>query len=466
MTGCVFFSNVRLLIFPSFGQLVGDERSCWEKERRDWIGHCDDSVEDLDPRKGAILEARPFRRMELSSGAGSSPNKSLAGTILEQWLLDPALYLDEYLVMSHLVCALVGIPANLLVAAVVLGWERLHLQRNFAWLGVLFSNVFVLAFNAAEVVAALWPSPVVGQICSLTNGLPCPALVLSYFFSLLDRHLCLKHAKWYKRHVTSCWTVLAAQLGSFVILCLVIKGRHLFGSAPIRWQSGPADLTVLGSCFLAGFVLCLAGQAAVWTTSRRDYPSAVADHRHHATSLAKDPAEEEEIDDDDDQQGPARSSPFVRIGEERISRLDLEAARTATTSVLIFMGFFIPSLISLALLVSCVHHQPGDDEDVDGGEAADCSHWGRIFFRSRGIIPIHCASISPFILVILSRDVRAALRDKLWQPAAHLSKSLLFWRSADGRKKVPLPAEDMSPTIPLSLSTNTFATDIVMTSAV
>ena len=168
----------------------------------------------------------------------------------DKWLLDPSLYFDDFLSMFHLMCAGIGIPLNFGVAIIIVGSRRLRSHRTVTWLGVGFSNIFLLTFHGLEVLAVHWPKSVASQICSSIHDLIFPTLVLGSFLYLLERQLCLKFSSWYKSHATSYWYVVAGQIGSFVILLLAIKGRLLFGAEPFQWPWRLFEFKILMCCSL------------------------------------------------------------------------------------------------------------------------------------------------------------------------------------------------------------------------
>lgn len=324
----------------------------------------------------------------------------------QQWAMDSALYLDKFLSVWQFTCAVVGIPLNLIVIAVVLGLRRLHLQRTFTWLIVGFANLIVLIYCLLEVVAVHWPSPTAGQLCAWLKGLPSSFITVSWFLSLLERHLCLKHPNWYKRNIPSCWTLLSLQTGSFVILFLLMKCRHFIFSAPLRLQWSLNDFKFSFGFALAGLLLCLVAHATVTIVSHKNYPpiSAVVDW------IALDPVEQMEqgVTEKGDE-GPQKNSAFVCIGKKRISRLDLEAARSMVINCGTLIVSAVPATITWILWATCVIGTSSSELPT----SRDCSDWVRAFLFTRLIIiSIHCSFICPTIFVFLSRDVRSALRDR------------------------------------------------------
>ena len=326
------------------------------------------------------------------------------------FLVDPTIYLDGYLCASHFTCAAIGIPINFLLMGFITGLERLRSQRHVIWLSVGFSNIFVLLFHLMEMLATHWASAPAEKICAWLYGLPYMALFLNHFLSFIERHLCLKHSKWYKTHVTNGW-IVSVQIGSFLLLGLIIKGHLIFGSAQdrsgVQWKMNPAQVGIVSSIILAWFILCLVGQTAVWIHTSRKYPSAaVCRLRMQRLAVSSNGNVVQSIDDDvmDDN----CSSQFVQIGEERISRLELEAGRSVTISGVALLITATPALVTLILVAACLTYY------VPVEELKSCSQLTKIFFYLRGLIPVYCSSIDPALFVTCRREIRSALRDKVF----------------------------------------------------
>ena len=328
-----------------------------------------------------------------------------------QWLMNPSLYLNDHLCVSHLVFASIGIPLNLCVITFVIALKRLHLKRTFTWLGIGFSNVFLFIAHLAEARAVYWPSPSSDQLCALFSGLPYLTILLSHFVSFLERHFCLKHPNWYKRHITSCWIVLSAHFGSFVVLCLIIKGRHLFQPFPFLWQLGTSELTA-GICIpLTTFALCFFAQMTLWAISRWTYPSTrvvnIALWSFNSIGNVEEGPPQVAAAENGTSSDAETVSPFVEIDGERISRLDVEAARVLTFNGLIVLLFFIPPFLSLFHLVGCFQ--------LIGEELIKCSaNTAQLMYYLRELVSIPCSFISPISFFFQIRDIRSALRDKRW----------------------------------------------------
>ena len=325
----------------------------------------------------------------------------------QNWLMEPALYLNEYLTGVHIICGGIGIPFNLFVGTFIVALERLHTSRNLFWIGVGLSNLFILIFHLLEVIAAQWPSPLIRVVCAWFNGLPYLTLLLSYFLSLLERYLCVRHSIWFKRHITN-GRIVVSQLGSFLFLFLAFKGRHLFGAVPICWQSNPTDLNVLSSFVVSGFFLCFVVHLAVVFTSNRNYPPAEIDQqqRHISSQRVSGNFDPDQSPGDEESNLRGNSSPFVRIGEERVSRADIEGARIVSGSFLILLFLAAPSFFLLVTLDGCLQY--GLPEELSGYTGL-----AQNLYYFRGLIPVHCSSISPFIVVFFCRDINSALRQRI-----------------------------------------------------
>ena len=229
------------------------------------------------------------------------------------------------------------------------------------------------------------------------------------------RLLCLKYSNLYKRFFSSSWIVVIVELGAFLIFFLSIKGRELFGSTPSQWHSSSSsDVKVLSSFFLACLILGSASQAALWTTSGRNHPPAIVEHlelrainnneRHspNETDQQVVPGDEESNLESNDR----NRSVFVRIGEGRVSRTDVEVARGAATSFATLLVMAVPSLVVLFLFSGCLRqHDTLDD-------LFHCDRLVRTYVYSRALIPIYCSIPSPVIFILFSRDIRWAIRDK------------------------------------------------------
>ena len=133
--------------------------------------------------------------------------------------------MNGFVAASNVICSVVGMPLNLLIAFFIILKRRLHKTRNIIWLGVALSNVLILSHYLLEVYAYQTQSATARKIFTLGLGLPYASLMLNLFFSLVDRYISIGHSVWYKRNVTITW-IVSGQIGCFSILFVLMKGLY------------------------------------------------------------------------------------------------------------------------------------------------------------------------------------------------------------------------------------------------
>ena len=317
---------------------------------------------------------------------------------LEDWrIIDVSLYMENCLTITHILCTFIGIPYNILVMTTIICCRRFHSSRHFTWLGTGFSNVLILVYYMTESLAVSLESPIAGQICAWLFGLPQSSLVLNHFLSLLERYLSLKHSNWYKRRVINCWIVLACQLVLLSALFLINEWLLAYRSVPLQWPPIQSDVNAAVILFLSGIGLYLAFQAALWTISNQNYPS-VSPIEIYLQPLDSCRMETETPSED---MGKIYSA-FVRIGSERISRLDLEAARSVNINGLLMAIFVVPSLLGFAAIARCRH---------DMSLSLKCVHLFTVSVYLRELIPIYSSFVNPTTFLFLNRDIRSFVRE-------------------------------------------------------
>ena len=315
-------------------------------------------------------------------------------------------YTDGYLKLSHLLFAVIGIPLNVGVIGLIIGLKRLHSRRTFTWLGVGFANVFLLAVHLAKLdIIYLLPSPADEDVVCLSYL----ALLFSNVFSFVERRVCVKYSKWHKRHITSCWIVLAGQVGLFLLIFVTTKYvRQLVDTYSIQMQMRfLLDIKFYSNSVAIAFAVSFAGQAAMWTIPgwpRWTYPPARNDANELQTTRLfssrniENGLEETEVVDNE----------IIPEGsQERVSRLDAEAARTVNIIGLVHLISFVPSLVTLVYIFRCFQHA-GQQHNPE--ETINCSASIPLFFYLRELVSLPCFSFSPIYFVYQSQDIRAALR--------------------------------------------------------
>ena len=245
-----------------------------------------------------------------------------------------------------------------------------------------------------------WPNLTAERFGAKICGLPCIAIFASNFFSNVERHVCLNYSKWYKRYITNCWKDLAAQvMACLFILYIVSKfGRQWFAS----FQSEIVNMLSMkidGNSVLVIFAICFLAQMVLWTISPWTCPPPETQDIELEIATVNNSCNTENVISND--------SPFVHIGRNYSSRLDVEAARTSNIIGLVHLISFAPCFISWAHVVKCFQqHSP---EDI----SLKCSTTIQIFFYLRELVAIPCFLFDPIFLVYQNPEIRKALWERV-----------------------------------------------------
>ena len=262
--------------------------------------------------------------------------------------------MNGFVAASNVICSVVGMPLNLLIAFFIILKRRLHKTRNIIWLGVALSNVLILSHYLLEVYAYQTQSATARKIFTLGLGLPYASLMLNLFFSLVDRYISIGHSVWYKRNVTITW-IVSGQIGCFSILFVLMKGLY-FIEFLISTPSEGLTNTEMKIISIVGFIIlfvCIVCQVFVYVKIKHYFEKGVdislstrrrAKHNYNAkerqanrnmetTEFMEGEPQENSLDGFPHQQTTASkqravtpSSFFIQIGNDLISRLELEAA--------------------------------------------------------------------------------------------------------------------------------------------
>lgn len=340
-----------------------------------------------------------------------------SGMNLRPWQLEPSSYLNGYLSLSHSIAIMIGIPLNIAVAAIIIGSGRLRKARNFSCLGICFSSIFLLVSHFFESLAAHWPSTETITICSWFTGHPYQTILLNLFISLLERYLCLKRPCWHKRWVARhCWIIPAVQFGlSALLFCLTVARQFLSDCYQLQyWTLSLPDVKILSSLILATYFTSLIGMATLYSTCSRKYPpAAIISSRQGRANSQQVPSSSSVRGVEEGQVIPSMDSedsgkiPFVLIEGERVSQLDVDAARALTLSGVFILSSYFPMLVGLVYLFQCL------DGLFDGlNDGSHCDSMAQMIYYERELISIPCFLIIPVYLVISSPDFKFFLRNK------------------------------------------------------
>ncbi len=240
--------------------------------------------------------------------------------------LDSAYYIGDFLYVCQLIFVIVGIPLNLLLVGIIVFLKRLHLQRNFIWIGVGISNIAVLATHLMEYLSVRWKTSFSSKnLCAVLLIVSIASQTWNFAIATLERHILLTYPEWHKRNITIRF-VKVVECGSFLFLLFLmllltllqfsVEEFHVFNSE---------NFTLLGTLFLGGFPIFLMGQVTFMRGRiLQKYPPV------EVIGLAnlQFPSNNEE-----------RSNFFVLVGNYRVSQLEVKAVESIFFMGLVYLIF-------------------------------------------------------------------------------------------------------------------------------
>ncbi len=131
---------------------------------------------------------------EISSHDVSSDDFNPSASIYLNSLLDTTHYVDDLLYYSHIVAAVIGIPFNLFLIGIIVVLRRLRLCRNFTWIGIGLSNIYILIFELMVDVSVRWKSSPLTRSTLFWIAILCNATQsISLLLALLERHISITY---------------------------------------------------------------------------------------------------------------------------------------------------------------------------------------------------------------------------------------------------------------------------------
>jgi len=357
-------------------------------------------------------------------------------------------FMDTFLACGNLVCALLGVPMNLVIIIFIIFCRRLRRQpRNIIWIGIGFSNIFILLMNMIEL--SLFYSPEATELCHVKfflNGLPGATLLMNNFFSLVERYLAIFHLLWYRRCVTV-RLVSGIQLSSFILLLFLMKSHFIFGLAEVKCTvAHPLDRTIYFFFIIFFLVLCFFGQltlykmikkyleipgtnedqntngginttinsggaaAAATSNIQQDSPiTAPPPERNKESHIVIEEEAIEALQEDINQTIGQQNHQFVRIRNQMVSRLELEATRNVILNVGLLLLVASTWMTSTASTLICQAYTIStnkytDEEQKSKAVVEQCSpyHWAISY--TRFILLIAHSIYQSICYVIRSKD--------------------------------------------------------------
>jgi len=309
--------------------------------------------------------------------------------------LDSAYYIGDFLYVCQLIFVIVGIPLNLLLVGIIVFLKRLHLQRNFIWIGVGISNIAVLATHLMEYLSVRWKTSFSSKnLCAVLLIVSIASQTWNFAIATLERHILLTYPEWHKRNITIRF-VKVVECGSFLFLLFLmllltllqfsVEEFHVFNSE---------NFTLLGTLFLGGFPIFLMGQVTFMRGRiLQKYPPV------EVIGLAnlQFPSNNEE-----------RSNFFVLVGNYRVSQLEVKAVESIFFMGLVYLILMVPILIAFILAVVChqVFYSPES--------GVDCFFCIQGFYYTSGILlNLHSSIVNPVIFWSLNSDLLSVFEARI-----------------------------------------------------
>ncbi len=100
--------------------------------------------------------------------------------------------MDRVTTVLQFIEAFIGLPLNVMMAAIIISWRRLHSPRNILWLGSAFSNLFILiTINIIKFYAFHWQDVPSCKLYVFLVGIPYASLLMNLLLALIDRSICV-----------------------------------------------------------------------------------------------------------------------------------------------------------------------------------------------------------------------------------------------------------------------------------
>ncbi len=339
-------------------------------------------------------------------------NASAFGTEIGVPLLLP-LYMDTFLYVTHLMCTFIGFPLTLLVISFIVHSKRLHKPRYIVWLGVAFSNILILFHRLLELFAFVLHDQWICRILIFMIDLPYTTLLLNLFLALVDRYVSITYASWYKKHVQICY-IIVGQITAVTLLIIVTKYSYIVQLVRVDYLWNSTDGIKVSVIIHILIALCIAGQITVYYKTKNVLLAASQNLNRH---LNRETTEQGNfaVNVGDDRQNPNAqhnrqiffnekdNSFFVRVCNQTISRLEVEAAHNLTAAILSLFIFSVPSFLVFAVGMGCVHYF----NDI---ERCSAIGWASAYASE---LNLFITIYNPIFFIQRNRDFSEALRQSI-----------------------------------------------------
>lgn len=273
---------------------------------------------------------------------------------------------DLVLIIFKLLCSIIGIPLNGLMAVAVLRLRRLHSKpRNIFLMGITVSNLLAFVPPILEIIYYFLPNELLCLAFVFTNRLPDVYLLLNIFLSLMDRYVAIRYPLWHRKKVTVLH-VFVGLVFSFTLITVISKFFYIFRLVPLRCQiNRVAYRTVILVCLFL-FILCVASRVIVYLQTRK----LLRDQRSSNFPIRSHPPEEImemvalSINNDAADISARPAVEFsaalptvidlgVRVDQRMLHKMELDATKTLVAGVTSLFVLCCPAFILYLSLAIC-----------------------------------------------------------------------------------------------------------------
>lgn len=326
---------------------------------------------------------------------------------------------NPFVVVSHLVCCIIGIPINLFLAVVIIYMRRLRSKpRNIFLLGLVLSNLS--AFFPLLIEFAYFFFPKNEELCQIyvsIVGLPYVLFLNHMLLALADRHTAIAHPFWHYKRVTVrralCWQLLTSLLVS-----TVYKFAYIAQLIPLRCEVQLLQVRIISVTMIIMFSTCILAQVIVYRETKKMLASYAAkgvtqliplslisnranvntDHPQSSdqqSNLSALPVTSEELETT-----ATKVELKVHMSSRTITRMEIEATRTLITSVTSLFIMTGPFILYTLIVFSCRIFY----------EQHYCSSitWLSPYFKE---LIVFYAVYHPIVYLFRSSEISSALRD-------------------------------------------------------
>ncbi len=349
-----------------------------------------------------------------TTGSGTQVDIDDSTTFDLKDILDPVRYVEDSLIICTTVLTIIGFPINLFLLGAIFFFKRLHLNRNFVWIGIGFSNLFVLVAHLMFALSARATSASTRALYVWFASLSDITATWNIVSAVFERHICVTYSEWYKRRVTICW-IIALQLVFFVFIFVIFTGlANLFEEYLSTFFSGFWNLKLVGTLVTMILPFCLTGLIALFRDqTRREYPPIEISLINIQTrnSSPNNSADYQPTDGATKvaEQKSNNKGYFVYKGKNRVSQMELGARRTFHYLALIHLIFMAPTLISFISVLICLQAKSSS-----GIDALGCgSFMGALYYIGVIMDCLHSSIVNPVTFALLSGDILVSVKSKV-----------------------------------------------------